>query len=346
MITRITPILFADIAGFSKIQDDSKKLALSDFFHKCIKKNNDKKTIFHEKTWGDAVLVCFEKCAQCVEFAFELKENFINLKEEYLDLGFIPQIRIAINVAEIIIINEGGKTEVIGKGIDLTARLEPITKSNHIYCSDLFYRHFRNTNVQNIVGIKLGQMALVKGYGTIVVYELIYKSEVENYFTELVNKIIDEISFSIYANYKEYLLNTEETHKLLIYIKEKIKKASIILSKSNPDIRFEITERNNNICKFESWINRNKYSELLIFSDDFSIINYELLFQENSSMNVKRSIRVIKKQSDYYYNGDDFLGKVKFLDNEDIWLKCDDLGHLLLRLTINGISPNLNDVLS
>lgn len=171
-IQTLTAILFADLQGYSKIKTDKLKSVISDTYAELRENLSDIPEHFYVNQWGDGLLVCSYSVLKLARFALEFRDKIRNT--DWKKEGFTKplQIRIALHSQQIIVRKSGDKVEdVTGRGLDKTARIEPIVKPNSVYCSKSFYKLLVDEDT-NIDGQHLGRQELAKGYGSLELYEL------------------------------------------------------------------------------------------------------------------------------------------------------------------------------
>lgn len=132
-------VLFSDIKGFSKITNEVLKVEIEKVNHKLRKMFEDHSDFIYMNTWGDAFYVVFKTCTGLLQQTIELRDYFINT--DWKEKGFEDQleIRIGLHHGEAVVMRDGKSvSNVIGKEIDTTARIEPVAIPNVIFCSKIF----------------------------------------------------------------------------------------------------------------------------------------------------------------------------------------------------------------
>lgn len=158
-------ILFADIKGFSQLQPYQQRLFLREVLHR-ISEVVQKEDVAPEyiNTWGDGLVMFFKAQTKALECALHLRDKF--RKTAWSDLGLPDlKIRIALHAGEVF---RGynpvtRRVEMIGREVNRAARIEPITKPNHVYASQDFVARF---SMQSRYQFRtLGAMNLAKNWG-------------------------------------------------------------------------------------------------------------------------------------------------------------------------------------
>lgn len=238
--TQIVSILFSDIEGFSKVQDDQLILAI-DKFNDEIKNNilNDQNHFFYN-TWGDAFFICSYDPVDMANIALDIRDKFRNTNWKRLGFPENLRVRIGLHTEKVNISFDGDIVKnVSGYHVTSTARIEPIVAPNHIYCSEFFYKHIVGEKNINFKFVSLGTKKLAKNFGEEPLYELIRDYE----STE--SEIPDSI-FSV--NFPKIKIKKIPTQKELNdilkqtfdFTQEYFIKASDQLHNENPEIEINI----------------------------------------------------------------------------------------------------------
>jgi hypothetical protein len=66
---------------------------------------------------------------------------------------------------------------VVGVGVDTTARIEPETEPNKVFCSTLFHQHLHHSDGHKVKGKSVGVRALAKGYGQMELFQIVWQHE-------------------------------------------------------------------------------------------------------------------------------------------------------------------------
>ena len=94
--TQIISILFGDIAGYSRLNDDSLYMKVNrliqDFFLRSLTAENH----FFKKTWGDGILICSYDPSDLLEIALDLRDLFRN--KNWKRAGFPTRLQIRIGI--------------------------------------------------------------------------------------------------------------------------------------------------------------------------------------------------------------------------------------------------------
>jgi class 3 adenylate cyclase len=177
---RIVSMLFSDLKGYSKIKNDEIKTKLVSFTRTDILNQllNSSNHIYHN-TWGDAFFICSDNPVVLAEIALQIRDKIKNKDWMKFGLNEVIAVRIALHAqtAQVIVEPDGTVSNVVGKGVDKAARIEPVTEPNEVFCSDVFHQLLLNESVQNIRGIAIGRRALAKNFGEMNLFRLVWASE-------------------------------------------------------------------------------------------------------------------------------------------------------------------------
>ena len=133
-------IVFTDLKGFSKLSEPEIRVFYNDIL------SDLSKNIIHLKenalvwnTWGDALVAIFEDEEKVIELVFKYRDFFknYNFKEKNIK-ELYP--RIACHFGRFDIYKDpllDGKINALGKNINTSARIEPVTRPKEIYVQHL-----------------------------------------------------------------------------------------------------------------------------------------------------------------------------------------------------------------
>jgi FMN phosphatase YigB (HAD superfamily)/class 3 adenylate cyclase len=172
----IAAVLFADIKGFSSLGDDEidgLTMVLLPRMADAIRRYKPACV----NTWGDAVFAVFAEPAAAAQCALDLRDEFRNLGTSRWphtshDLG----IRIALHAATFSQfmnpITQRG--DVIGRNVNLAARIEPIVSANEVWASHAYVTqlHAAGFRPGAFKTERIGELELVKGWGKEDLYRI------------------------------------------------------------------------------------------------------------------------------------------------------------------------------
>jgi adenylate cyclase len=138
---RLTTILSADIAGFTRLMeaDEASTLAEMKLRHTLLVEpllaNGGGRLV---KLLGDGFLAEFASVVNAVHFAIDL-QSATESRNAGRDDQMLMQFRIGINLSDII----ADQSDVYGDGVNVAARLEALAEPGGICISDSVYQHVR-----------------------------------------------------------------------------------------------------------------------------------------------------------------------------------------------------------
>lgn len=177
-------LLFSDLKGYSDLKNDQQKNQIF----------KEMKTIFERacqpgvqliKTMGDGLLAVSFISLPIAETALRLRDDFRNTDWKSRGYPHDFLIRIGLHFDEMIVHYKANSSEdnvedVIGVGVDTTARIEPVTTPNAVFCSGRFFELLQARGSGKIKGIPQGRKQLAKSYGEMELFELRWASEAGN----------------------------------------------------------------------------------------------------------------------------------------------------------------------
>ncbi|WP_430386070.1 TRAFs-binding domain-containing protein [Blastomonas fulva] len=171
-------ILFADYKGFSKLGERE----LPHFAAKVMGTIGEVlddfgQEILFRNTWGDAVYVVIASPATAARVAIVLQERLATPPPELAsqDTGSAMGMRIGVHHGPIY----KGFDRVVkqplwfGTEVTRTARIEPVTPTGAVYCTDAFAAMLAIDTAEAFTHHYVGRVELAKGYGQIGMYRLV-----------------------------------------------------------------------------------------------------------------------------------------------------------------------------
>jgi class 3 adenylate cyclase/tetratricopeptide (TPR) repeat protein len=175
-------ILFADIMGFSKLEEEHTPY----FMYQFLRAFAEKLQTFDPQpevlnTWGDAVFAVYEDARNMVEFAFTLRDMIRQGDWASKDFPSDMDIRIALHAGPVF---EGmdpiiGRPNSYGAHINRAARMEPVTVPGCIYASDQFAAKLVVESQDEYSFEYVGILSLPKNFGQQETYHIRRKNEVQ-----------------------------------------------------------------------------------------------------------------------------------------------------------------------
>ena len=130
---RLSAILYADVAGYSRLTGEDEERthrvlsANLDLFSKTIRSHNGK--VVHYA--GDAILAEFSTVSEALNCAVEVQRQLLNHDDETSDKPTV-QFRVGINLGEVIV----DRDDIYGDGVNIAARLESLADAGGICISE------------------------------------------------------------------------------------------------------------------------------------------------------------------------------------------------------------------
>jgi len=172
--TRVVAILFADLTGYSQISNDTLLAKLDSFAQDFREKFLSRENHFYMNTWGDAFFICSDDPFNLLEIALNLRDFYRNTNWKRHGFSRSLSIRIGLHVEKATIVLDDDKvSNVVGKHINATARIEPIVDQNCIWCSEKFYILTYEDATDFAVFRPIGKKELAKGFGVMSLYEVL-----------------------------------------------------------------------------------------------------------------------------------------------------------------------------
>ena len=340
---KVVSILFSDIKGYSKITDDHLKGVVNKEFVKIQQKILTENNHFYKNTWGDALLVCSYDYFDLANISLNLRDEF--KKTNWRRLG-LPElaIRVGVHTQRITLIEENNKViDIVGSGVDTTARIEPIVEANKVFASNLFCEHLKDEEHLNIQIIPLGKKQLAKDYKEMELFELIWNYEEQS----IINNQKSENSFDIpMPKIKKEFSDIEQNEFLVFSFSEILnyfKEAATVLEKKYPTIKINIEDisvskftcklyvDSNEKYKCKIWFNTNNNS--FGFSNQISYAENFYNIDDDSSMNDWLGINNDGYEL-YFSQSNMYFGNINSkLKEKEKWTSHDSAQYLWLRFT-------------
>ncbi len=138
----VKAMLFADVAGFSRIPDTKLPdflVAHGDYLRELFASPVGQ-TALYANTWGDGLYVVFDRAADAANFAIELIDPTLGRPPDWprFDLGATAPFRVGMHAGPVFEIAElfHGRSEFSGQHVTRAARIEPVTVRGCAYASE------------------------------------------------------------------------------------------------------------------------------------------------------------------------------------------------------------------
>jgi len=178
---RICAILFADVKGFSQMDESVLPNFLIQYFEPLIRfiKGYSRRcgNLLGFNTWGDGLYCVFDSAGAAGKFALELQEVADRAAWKPSGLGEDLILRVGLHAGAVYVLEDGdasgtaqGKRDFFGNNINFAARIEPITAPGEIYCSRPFAALAALEGVQEFLCEPVGDVSLPKMEGKYAMY--------------------------------------------------------------------------------------------------------------------------------------------------------------------------------
>ena len=168
-------MLFADLAGFSRLHDAYAPLFQRRFLE-IVAHEIDAAPIkpLDSKTWGDGLYIVFESPGDGAEFALRLQASMQAVDWKTAGLSETSGIRIALHAGPVFrgfdpIVKRDG---FFGSSVTRTARIEPVTPPGMVYATEAFAANLTACGARDYALEYVGRLALAKNYGESRIYRL------------------------------------------------------------------------------------------------------------------------------------------------------------------------------
>ncbi len=174
----VKAMLFADVAGFSKIPERQLPDLLTSYgdYLRTLFASEIGKPAIYANTWGDGLYVVFDKVADAGRFAGELVEpSFVQPPQwSRFGLGEITPFRVGLHAGPVFELENlfQGRSEFAGQHVNRAARIEPVTLLGCAYASEPFAALLMMEADDKFVIETVGVHSLAKKYDRCPLYRL------------------------------------------------------------------------------------------------------------------------------------------------------------------------------
>jgi class 3 adenylate cyclase len=173
--SRIVAILFADVKGFSKLNESQVPLFFRHFMGLVAEllRSLDRPPLLRN-TWGDGLYVVFESVRDAGLFALELCERSASIEWPRKGLPADLAIRIGLHAGPAWHCHDPvvGAPTYTGIHVSRAARIEPITPPGQAYASQAFAALAAAEAARELAFEYVGRTPLAKDYGTLPIYHV------------------------------------------------------------------------------------------------------------------------------------------------------------------------------
>jgi len=178
----IVAILFADLVGFSKLEEEQFPRYIEGFLGTLAAKlKNSPYDPIYKNIWGDAICFVFEDLLSAAEYAVELRDMVRETEWERLGLPRDLNIRIGLHVGPVYFAREPvlDRLNFFGSHVNQAARIEPITSPGNVYASEQFAAFLLASRDNPLECKYVGVIVLPKEFGSYPIYHIKRKTEID-----------------------------------------------------------------------------------------------------------------------------------------------------------------------
>lgn len=173
----IAGVLFADVAGFSKLTEVQLLKFVELFLGTVAELVRDSKLKpLKKNTWGDGLFFVFNSVLTTGRFALDLSERVADRRADWARQGLPPEIdlRTGVHAGPVFTCTDPvtARPNCIGMHVSRTARIEPITPEGQVYASQEFAALAEAEGIEEFECNYVGQTEFAKKYGTFPTYHL------------------------------------------------------------------------------------------------------------------------------------------------------------------------------
>jgi class 3 adenylate cyclase/tetratricopeptide (TPR) repeat protein len=171
---QIKTMLFADVVGFSKLQEASAPAFYFDFLGRVAHEIEASAVApIASNTWGDGLFIVYDDAAPAVEFALRLRDAIT--RTDWLAMG-LPQLtaRIAMHTGPVFQAFDPVIKNInhFGSHVNRAARIEPVTAPGSVYITEQTAAMLTVDGNQDFACDYLGKITLAKAYSATVLYRV------------------------------------------------------------------------------------------------------------------------------------------------------------------------------
>jgi len=179
---RIVGLLFADVAGFSKLDEEQIPSFIERYLGeigRLLAEHPDQPIL--SNTWGDGFYFVFPSVAEAGDFALRLSDRLrgIDWTKHGLPAGL--GIRVAVHAGPAYAFTDPvtGRPNYLGAHVSFAARIEPVTPPGVVYGSGAFAALAKSAGVRAFSCGYVGPTPLAKGAGTTPMYVIQRRPDAE-----------------------------------------------------------------------------------------------------------------------------------------------------------------------
>lgn len=171
----IRSMLFADIAGYSRLHDAELPAFQRTFLALAASlMEGAGRPPLEAKTWGDGLYLVFEEPGQAAEWALRFAEAMRDHRTKAGSAGDALAVRVALHAGAVFRAFDPvmRRDSHFGANVTRAARIEPVTPPGLVYASEAFAATLASGNSSAYALEYVGVLPLAKGYGDSRIYRL------------------------------------------------------------------------------------------------------------------------------------------------------------------------------
>jgi len=168
----IRALLFADAHGFSELSDEQIPRFVEHFLGLAARLADDSsQPPLMKNTWGDGLYFVFSNVRDAGQYALDLRDGIRSTDWSAKGLPSL-NLRIGLHAGPVYSCTDPVTrlTNYIGANVSRAARIEPITPTGQVYCSQTFAALAAAGGVKEFRCDYVGQTSMAKKYGTFPTY--------------------------------------------------------------------------------------------------------------------------------------------------------------------------------
>ena len=168
-------LLFADVAGYSKIADEDLPRVTAlvlDAVSDVLARHAD--SVLTSNSWGDAVLVVAHSTEEAARIALEMRDAIAALDPARAGVASPLALRLGAHVGPVFVAPNSirRQPDVVGEHVNRTARLEPVTPPGEVYATDAFAASLELAGIDDLACEYVGHLPGAKDIGRMRMHRL------------------------------------------------------------------------------------------------------------------------------------------------------------------------------
>ena len=173
--TRVIALLFADVVGYSKLNEDQIPIFVAEFLGLVAELlDSADYPVESRNTWGDGLYLVFDDVRDAGLFALDMVRRVRETDWKARGLPEDLNLRTGLHAGPVYLCTDPvtRRPSCIGTHVSLTARIEPITPPGEVYASEPFAAMVLAQGVTEFHCRPVGHIPLAKSFGTFPMYHI------------------------------------------------------------------------------------------------------------------------------------------------------------------------------